>query len=144
MKTIVLSILFLLVSLKCYPEQYYVYIDKIGYVQEGEEAGHSGYGDVVDICPYTSQYKPTKAELAHYKVMVMDLTLQEEIELTEPEVELDYVDPEMGNVYKTVRARKRKIDIDKLSAIKQEEIVSDKTIVFKELILKPNLIIDIQ
>ena len=137
MKTIIFSILFLLVTLKCYPEQYYVYIDKIGYVAEGEEAGHTAYGDVVGISPYTSQYKPTRAELSRYKIMVMDLTQEEMTELLESEYDKD---PEIYDDARVIRARKRKIDISKLSNIKQEEVVSDKAKVFNHISVKPTFV----
>ena len=138
MRTILLSILFLSISFTCFSKQYYVYIDKIGYVAEGEEAGHTAYGDVVGISPYTPQYKPTRAELSRYKIMVMDLTEEERAELLESEYDKD---PEIYDDAIVIRARKRKIDIDKLTAIKQEEVVSDKTMVLKELSIKSALII---
>lgn len=119
----------------CFATQYYVFIEKNGYVAEGEEAGHNEKGDTVTAPSYTSQYKPTSGELAHFKVIVLDLTAQDREDLLEVDEKL------VDGVLKVVRARKRKIDIDKLTLIKQEEVVNDKTIVLNELSIKPALIV---
>ena len=80
-----LTLIFCLLPLIASAEKYYVYVDKIGKVDVGEEAGHTAYGDVVGISPFTPQYKPTKAERARYKIMVSDLTEQERADLLEVE-----------------------------------------------------------
>ena len=133
---------YLLILLFCFPilcqaEDYYIFIDKIGVVAKGEEAGHNEYGDVVGISPFTPQYNPTRAELSRYKVIVMDLTKEEKANLLEEDKELIDTLPTGEKRYKTIRARKRKIKIDELKDIKQKEKVDDKNKVFDELIVKP-------
>lgn len=141
MKKLFLILLILNISTVCSATQYYVYVDRVGNVIKGEEAGHSAYGDVVSVVPYTNQYKPTKAELNRYKVFVLELTGIEIQNLLESEMKKIIVDGEI--VEEVVQARKRKININKLKKIKQEEVVNDKTIVFKELSVKPAFIVDI-
>ena len=106
-----------------YAEQCYVYIDKIGIVEQGQEAGHNEYGDVIAILPYESRYKPTRAELDNFKVIVVNLTQQEKDILMEED---GYI--EEGN-FITTKARKRKIDINKMKLIKQEQEVAKATLI---------------
>ncbi len=127
MKAIVLAILLCLITPLACAEKVYVFIDKIGYVQKGEELGHTAYGDVVTVAPYTSQYKPTRAELDRYKVIVVDLTQKEQEELLEP----DWVGTQrdwLNGTHVEIKARKRKVDIDNMSAIKQEEEIAKTTL----------------
>ena len=127
MKIKILILIILLFPTFCYAEKCYVYIDKIGIVEKGQEAGQNEYGDVIGICPYTKQYKPTIAELSRYKIMVVDLTDAEIQILTEPEGYLIGVGEEISFV--TTKARKRKIDIDKMKSIKQEAEVAKTTLI---------------
>ena len=69
--------------------------------------------------------------------MVMDLTQEEMTELLESEYDKD---PEIYDDARVIRARKRKIDISKLSNIKQEEVVSDKAKVFNHISVKPTFV----
>ncbi len=131
---------YLFIFLFCFPilcqaEDFYVFIDKIGKVTPGEEAGHTEYGDVVAIQLCIPQYNPTRAELDRYKVIIMDLTEEEKETLMEPEQVID----EIVGGYRTVRAKKRKLKIDKLKDIKQKEKVNDKSKVFDQLITKPSI-----
>ena len=128
----ILIILFLICAVCsfCYAEQCYIFIDKIGIVEKGQEAGQNEYGDVIGIYPYTPQYKPTPAELSRYKVMVIDLTQDEKNLLVEED---GYLDPE--NNFVITKARKRKIDINKMKSIKQEQVVA-KNIIINNLIIK--------
>ncbi len=130
---IVLTLLFCLIPLICRAEEYYVFIDKIGIVHEGEEDGHTEKGDVVGVYPCTPQYKPTRAELSRYKVIVVDLPKEERDWLTQPE----YEDDRTREVI--LKARKRKLNLGNLSLIKQEQKV-DKTLITNNIILKPSTI----
>lgn len=116
-------------------EQYYVYIDKIGYVEKGQEAGQNEKGDVITIAPFTPQYKPTPSELSRYQVVVMDLTEAEVSSLVEEEKKDEQI----------VRARKRKIDLSSTSvkSIKQEQELNalQKTAVLGAVSVKPALVI---
>ena len=135
MKSIVLSLLILLMATSCYAEKYYVFIDNIGSVEKGQEAGQNEKGDVIAICPFTTQYKPTRAELSRYKIIVADLTQEEKDSLTESETKDVTTD---GVTHKeTIRARKRTVDIDKISAKQEEEVV--KTIITNNLSVKSAL-----
>lgn len=115
----------------CFADKYYVFIDKIGKVDKGEEAGQNQKGDVICIAPFTSQYKPTKAEKGRYQIIVVDLTQEEIQELIECEVDQDD---------NTVRARKRKVDVQSLNLTKQEQEI-DKTLLFQKIIIKPSILI---
>jgi hypothetical protein len=136
MKKLILILLFCSVATLSYAEKCYVFIDKIGVVHKGEEAGCTEYGDVVGISPFTPQYKPTRAELSRYKIMVIDLTENERNVLVEEETRVIGKDSEGQDIVETIRARKRKIDIDQLSHVKQEEEVS-KNEILQEVIVKP-------
>ncbi len=124
-----LFLVFLLLATPCYAEKCYVYIDKIGVVVKDEEAGHTAYGDVVDICPYTPQYKPTRAELSRYRIFVTDLTQEEQELLTESIIE------KKDNEDIVVKARKRSVDIDNMLGNQEQEI--EKTILFDNTSTKP-------
>ena len=128
-KKIILTLMFCLIVSFSHAEKYYVFIDKgIKKIEKGQEAGQTDKGDVVAITPYTSQYKPTGAELARYKVAIMDLTDLEAQELLESEMHEEEV----------TRARKRKIDLTKVTIEQEKEI--DKAKVFKEMSIKPKLV----
>ena len=123
MKKSFLIIIILLASTQCFADEYYIFIEKIGYVELGQEAGHNEKGDVIEIAPATVQYKPTKTELDSYIIIKADLTDLQRKEL----LEYEYFDSkgltndDIDDVI--IKSRKRKIDIDKLGA-KQEEKVS--------------------
>jgi len=118
----VLTALFLLISNLVYADLYWVYIDNIGKVHAGFEAYHTEKGDVVAVAPYLDKYKPTKAELARYFIIVADLTAEEIAELLEP--------------IETVKARRRKVTVANLKNIKQEDMV-DVEILNNNIIVKP-------
>jgi len=139
MRVLLFLFCFCLITGTASAEKYYVFIDKVGKVEKGQEAGQNQYGDVISIAPYTSQYKPTRGELARFKVVVMDLTQEEKDYLTEPEQVISYVDPVTKEEhYETVRARKRKIDIDQLSFEQKQEV--DKNVVLEQVITKQSII----
>jgi hypothetical protein len=104
-------------------EKYYVYIDKIGHVDAGQEAGQNAKGDVVTVAPYTPQYKPTPAELSRYQIIVMDLTDSDMTYLMAEDTKMDAD----GQPY-TVTARKRKIDLNTniAKSFTQEKVLSTK------------------
>ena len=135
MKTFILIIIFIFTNSFLYAEKCYIYIDKIGIVEKGEKAGQNEYGDVIGIYPYTSQYKPTSSELSRYKVIIVDLTEKEKQTLIEEEGYLE------GDDFITTKARKRKIDIDKI-VIEQEEEITDKTVITSNLIDKTIIIVE--
>src|SRR3990167_6830242 len=120
-KIIIILLLMCSIYSICYAEQCYVYIDKIGIVEKGQEAGQNEYGDVIGIYPYTPQYKPTPSELSRYKVIVVGLTEDEKNALLETKQKL--VSDGLDSYMEITKARKRKIDIDKMKSIKQEQEV---------------------
>lgn len=77
-------ILVFCLSGRAFGEMRYVLIDNIGKVNPGKEAGNTAKGDVVATRPYTPQYKPTRAELARYRIFVTDLTDADIVSLKEP------------------------------------------------------------
>jgi len=102
----------MLINNKAKTGYYYIFIDNVGKVDSGQEAGQTAKGDVVDITPYNSQYKPTQAELDRYKVKIKKLTDKEIDELLEPDQTLDYYDENLKeNIYIKNKARKRKLDM---------------------------------
>lgn len=121
---LILNLVFLLIVTNSYADRYYVFMDKIGIVHKDEEAGCTAYGDVVAVHPCTPQYKPTRAELSRYKIVVTDLTEQEREILVEPDFK--GVDPQGDPI--RVKARKRNVDIDKITAKQEEEVA--KSVIF--------------
>lgn len=105
-----------LITMLCYAEKMYIYIDKIGYVEKGQEAGHTEKGDVVAVVPFTSQYKPTRAELDRYQIIVVDITKEEGEMLLEPVTDGSGLDSEP-----IIKCKKRKIDYENFSDKKQEQ-----------------------
>ena len=83
-------IIVLILCSTCYAEKYYVFIDKKSVVEKGREAGQNEMGDVIAVCPFTPQYKPTKAELDSCKVLVVDLKDEDIKILLEPVCDGDY------------------------------------------------------
>lgn len=132
-RKITLTLLLLTVCNFSYAEKYYVFIDKIGSVEKGQEAGQNEKGDIVGIHPFTKQYKPTKAELDRYKVIIMDLTEDNILYLTESDSFINE-----NKLFITTRARKRKVNLDNITGIKQEEEVEKKTLT-DNIILKPTV-----
>jgi len=64
MRKLIFLLIICLLASPCLAEKYYVFIDKIGSVEKGEEAGQNEKGDVIGCYPCTPQYKPTRAELS--------------------------------------------------------------------------------
>jgi Glu-tRNA(Gln) amidotransferase subunit E-like FAD-binding protein len=117
MKKLLLTLLALLITTSASAEKRYIYIDKIGEVVKGEEAGHTALGDVVDIVKYTKNNAPTRGELGIYKVLVSDLTDEEVQELLEPMLDSNK---------EIVQSRKRKIVLTNIKGIQNEETVDVK------------------
>lgn len=117
-------------------DKYYVYIEEIGHVDKGEEAGHSAKGDIIAINPYTKQYKPTEAERSSYKIIVVDMTLSEKNELVKKEQKVHPLDPDE---FVDVTFRKRKVDATFLSTLTQEQNVT-KVQFLDKVIVKPTTV----
>lgn len=66
-------LLILLIPTQAIADPYYVFIEKKGKVDIGEEAGHSAKGDIVSILPATPQYEPTVSDLNNLQVITVDL-----------------------------------------------------------------------
>ncbi len=124
----------------CFADKYYVFIDKVGKVDVGQEAGQNGLGDVVAITPFTPQYKPTIAELSRYHVIVVDLTKIEKAQLLEEETKIDGQDSDGNDLTIPIRARRRKIDFKSLSN-KTQEVEITKSEIFQKVTVKPDIII---
>ena len=133
-KKIILAVTMVMMTTTCFAEMRYVYIEKKGLVEKGQEAGQNETGDVIAVAPFTPQYKPTPSELSRYQVIVMDLTDNEVNNLLEEE----------KNGEAITRARKRKIDLDSTSVknIKQEQVLNEnqKTAVLGAISVKPALL----
>jgi ssDNA-binding replication factor A large subunit len=126
---ILITILLLISTNLVFAEEVYVIIDKKGIVHPGEEAGQNEYGDVVAI---HKSYIPTRAEIDRYEIMKVNLTAKEQEELLEPE-------EKAGEI---VRARKRKVDIDKIKKAKKKKKKGkkvDKKTFTDNIIVKPKL-----
>jgi len=123
MNRLLSSVLLVLVMVtSCYGEKCYVFIDK-NSSETAKEVGQNERGDIVTILSATPQHKPTRTELQTYKIVVVDLTLEEQESLLEPD-----------GKYACVRERKRKIDVGNLVAKQEEEI--DKATLFNTVIDK--------
>lgn len=92
MKPKLLLFLFLLIPSLCWAGKCYVYIDKTGNPDPGEEAGQTEKGDVVAIYPCTAQYKPTPSERTSYLIKVVDIPANVRLQLLESEVNITYSD----------------------------------------------------
>jgi len=142
MRILYIILSFLLITSTAWAERHYVFIDKIGKVSTGHEAGQTEKGDIVAIVPFRPQFRPTKAELARYKIIVVDFTNDKEISDLLDGVPVSTNKDEQGNqLYDVVsKARQRKIDIDNVSLrdVKQEAEV-DK-MVFKQRIIDKSVI----
>ena len=70
-------------------DEYYVFIDNGVGLKESEkrQPGQGERGDVVEIAPFTPQYKPTKAEMDRYQVIVVNLTDEERRSLLEKDID---------------------------------------------------------
>ena len=138
-KILLIMLLFLSISMPCFAEKHYVFINNLDRkVDKGQEAGQTTKGDIVAITPYTSQYRPTKAEKNRYKIIVMDLTDEEISKMLEPETKdiTHLVDGKIEEEKLVIKARKRKIDLTRLKTLKQEEIISDKTKILPKITVK--------
>jgi len=103
--------------------QYYVLIEKVGMVVEGEEVGHTQVGDVVAISPVTEQYQPTRAELDRYHVVIVDLTEAERDLLRKPVIEI-VQDEFRGSREVVIKARERTVDYKSFRNQKQEAVIN--------------------
>ena len=135
-------IILLLFTFNCFAVQYSVFIDKIGFVSPGEEAGHTELGDVVVILPNTS--KPTRAELDRYLILIINLTDEEKKQLLEKIEGPAGYDFFGKPLYRTIKARKNKFDFENI-AIKNikdlnEVVITDvqKTIILDAIVDKSN------
>lgn len=120
-------ILLILFSSTAYAERCYVFIDKVGKVHKGEEAGCTEYGDVVQVLPFTKQNKPTRAERDNYKILVIDLTDAERYNLLSPKVDNEIVK----------KARQGKFNKAWIDSQEQEKEV-DKATAFQNFSDKPD------
>ena len=118
--------LILLFTTPCLAEKHYVFIEDVGHVEKGMEAGQNELGDIIAICPYTPQYEPTQSELKRFKIIVVDgLTIDDIILLRERITKQEPI--KLGSsktITVTIKARKRKIKALKLKSYKQKQEVS--------------------
>ena len=124
MKLIIMLVVILLsFCVNSFAEKYYIFIEKNGFVEDGEEAGMSEKGDVIDICPFTSQHMPTKTEESAYEILVSELTEKQKVDLLEP------IKNQVGE---NIKNRKRKIDTSKITFKNKDEVdvkkITDNTI----------------
>jgi len=112
-KKLIFIVMFLLIANTLYADLCYIFIDNIGKIHPGQEAGQTEKGDVVAICPFSPQYNPSVAELQRYFIVVSDLTEEEKQELLQPFYEGETI----------VKIRKRKITLTNINGIKQKDLV---------------------
>lgn len=112
-KKLIFIVMFLLIANTLYADLCYIFIDNIGKIHPGQEAGQTEKGDVVAICPFSPQYNPSVAELQRYFIVVSDLTEEEKQELLQPFL--------CGETI--VKIRKRKITLTNINGIKQKDLV---------------------
>lgn len=112
-----------LLGATAFADQYYVFIDKIGVVENGREGGQTEKGDVVGIYPFTKQYQPTKSEKERYQIIIADLTEAEVNNLLAPVKVLTGKNVDGQDMFITEKARAVKIDYEKLNLSTQEENV---------------------
>lgn len=108
-----------------------VFINKTNTVEKGQEAGHTAYGDVVDIVHFTDQYEPTKSEFQNYHIVIVDLSDAEVNELISPKTEIVQAE-EDGKIVDqeiTLEARKKNVDLSEFNLTKDTESVSKETFI---------------
>lgn len=132
MRLLLFFLTFLLFSAPAWADCYWVWIDKVGYVEPGEEAGHSAKGDVVSISPCDDKPMTAGEEPRFIRVKV-DLSEDEKNALLATENE----NPD-DDTSKTVKNRKLSINVDNLKG-KNNGIVT-KTEFYKEVAVKPSVI----
>lgn len=139
---ILLKIIFILSlwSNLSFAEKSYIFIEKIGMVQIGEEAGQNEKGDVVGIYPFTVQYKPTEAELQLFQVIIADIDEQKKLDLLQPQQILIGFGESGDAQYLREKARVLKIDYEKMNLDKQEKEVTkndlNKNIIDKSVVVE--------
>ena len=74
MKNIFFILVFLLMSVPANADLYYIFIDKVGIVEQGKEDGQNEIGDVIDVVLASSMGKPTQAELSRYHIIKVDMS----------------------------------------------------------------------
>jgi hypothetical protein len=85
MRYILLTTTLLLISTKLvFADKVYIFIDKVGVVDVGQEKGQTSIGDIIQVVPYSPQYEPTQAEKDRCKILVTDLTMDEIDTLRKP------------------------------------------------------------
>ena len=136
MRILIITLLFMGICSNVFAEKRYVYIDKVGTVYKGQEAGQTEYGDVVAMCPYTKQYKPTRAELERYRVFVVDVAEEDRNALTAPIYDKE-------DAQKVTVSRKLKVDLDSddIKDLKQEQTI-EKSLIFNNVIDKSESLSD--
>lgn len=108
MKKFLFSLIVLLTPAICSADCYWVWIDKVGYVEPGEEGGHSAKGDVVSVSPCND--KPmTAGEEPRFIRIKVDLTEDEKNALLSPEYEKPGDDTS-----KPIKNRKLSVNVDNL------------------------------
>jgi hypothetical protein len=119
----VIKILFLIfLTTNCFAEQYYIYIEKFGVVEPGQESGQPEKGDVIAV-KKVSDGKPSPSEESGYNIVIVDMTSDEAYALINPVYDKNY-----GNgSQKVIKAREFKVDTSKLNLNKQEQVIVKST-----------------
>jgi hypothetical protein len=128
-KRIILIALFLLISSLASAELCYIYIDKVGDANS-EQTAKINKDEVLTICPYKQQYKPTKAELDRYRVVVSDLTEEVKNLMLESVYDSEQEDKSI------VQFRKNKINTEPIKDVEQEGVV-DVKVLKNNIVVKP-------
>lgn len=101
-----------------YAEPCYIYIEKNGYVEPGQEAGMSEAGDVIQIRP-VSEGEPTASEIAYYNIIKSDLSKTQKEALMMPVFKNDILGGEK------IIQRKSKLDYGKLGVNDYKDSVTN-------------------
>lgn len=134
MKTFLIIIFLSIFSTLAYAEKYYVYIEKIGIINPGQESGQNEKGDVIAV-KKVSDGEPSKAERDGFIIIIVDMLPEEAHSLIEPQYNKNY-----GNgSQKVIKAREKKIKIENLNLDKQEKEI-EKNSIINNIIVKPTII----
>ena len=123
MRVLVLIIWFMFAIISvCSSEPRYLYIDKVGKVDVGQEAGQTPKGAII-ACPKISDIgEPTRAEYSRYEIRKIDITQEECNSL----IEVLYDEDSTDDVKPIVKSRKNKVDYEKFNSKKQKGDITKK------------------
>lgn len=117
----------------CSAEKVYVFIQ----THNETGIGQNEDGDVIDIRPFTREHEPTESERNSMRIIVLNLSDDEKVELLKPVKELK----QDGEVV-DVKQRKNKIDYRKFTDQKQEANII-KTELLANVVDKTITVVDI-